>query len=168
MIYLGAVILFVASLVQSVMLPQVVPISARPNLLVLLVVAVCLVESLHDAVVWAFIGGLMLDIMGGPMFPIGTNALILVLVALLASLGQGDPFHNKLIVPLFTVFGATLFYYVMFMLFAFVLGVRVAFVDNFVRVAFPGAVLNAILMPLAYSSMLWLSERLGRRVRVEW
>ena len=66
MVYVGAIILFLASLVQSVVLPQAVPLAARPELLVLLVVAVCLVEGLHDAVIWAFIGGLMLDLMSGP------------------------------------------------------------------------------------------------------
>src|SRR5919199_529086 len=104
MLYVGAIILFIASLVQSVVLPDAVPIAARPHFVVLLVVAVCLAESLHESIMWAFLGGLMLDLMSGPVFPIGTNALVLVLVALLASLGQADPFHNLLLVPLVTVF----------------------------------------------------------------
>ena len=45
MVYIGAIILFVASLVQSVVLPQAVPLPARPELVVMLVVAVCLVEG---------------------------------------------------------------------------------------------------------------------------
>lgn len=168
MVYIGAILLFIASLVQSVVLPEAVPISARPHFVVLLVVAVCLAESLYEAVIWAFIGGLMLDLMSGPAFPIGTNALIMVLIALLASLGQADPFHNLLLVPLFTVFVCTISYYVLTMGLSYALGHQVAFIDNILRVALPGAILNAILMPVAYSAMLWLSERAGRRVRVEW
>jgi len=168
MVYLGAVILFIASLVQTVIFPQVVPISARPQLLVLLVVAVCLAESLYDAVIWAFMGGLMLDLMGGGILPLGSNALILVLIALLASLGQANPFHNRLFVPLVTVFAATFFYHVLVMALATALGNQTAFLDNVLRVALPGAAINTVLMPAAYSLMLWLSERLGRRVRVEW
>ncbi len=168
MVYLGAILLFIASLVQSVILPQVVPLSARPHFVVLLVLAVCLAESLHEAVMWAFIGGLMLDLMSGPAFPLGANALILIMVALVASLGQSDPFHNLPFVPLVTAFLGTLFYHIMTMLLGLALGHPAAFLDNILRVALPGAVLNAILMPLAYSSLLWLSERTGRRVRVEW
>lgn len=168
MVYIGALILFLTCLVQAVVLPQAVPIAARPQFVVLLVVAICLVESLYDATIWAFVGGLMLDLMSGPAFPIGSNALILVLVALLASLGQADPFRNLLVVPLITVFGATVFYYVMTMALNLALGHHVALLDNMLRVAIPSAILNAILMPVAYSSMLWLSERMGRRVRVEW
>lgn len=169
MVYLAPVILFVAALLQSVVLPQAVPISVRPNFVVLLVVSVCLVEGLYDATIWAFVGGLMLDLMTSPTFPLGSNALILVLVALLSSMGQANPFHSLLFVPLVTVFGATVFYNIMTM------GLLMAFgrqepviVDNMLRVVLPGALLNGILMPVVYSSVFWLSEKIGRRVRVEW
>lgn len=168
MVYIGAILLFFAGLVQSVVLPQAVPLAARPHLVVLLVVAVCLVEGLYDAVIWGFVGGLLLDLMSGPAFPIGSNALLMVLVALVASLGQADPFRNQVFVPLATVFGATFFYQIMTMLLSFALGHNVPFLDNILRVALPSAILNTILMPVAYSAMLWLSERIGRRVRVEW
>ena len=110
----------------------------------------------------------MLDLMGGAILPIGSNALLLVLIALLASLGQANPFHSLLFVPLVTVFAATFFYHVMVMALSAALGSEVAFVDNVLRVALPSAALNAALMPVAYSSLLWLSEKIGRRVRVEW
>jgi rod shape-determining protein MreD len=166
--YIGAILLFIFGLVQTVVLPQVVPLAARPQLIVLLIVAVCLVESLHDAVIWGFMGGLMLDLMSGPSVPLGSSALLMVLVALIASLGQADPFRTLVVVPLATVFGATIFYNVMLMLLFFVLGRDVPFADNLLRVALPSAILNTILMPVAYSALLWLSERIGRRMRVEW
>lgn len=168
MAYIGAALLFIASLAQAVILPQAVPIAARPNILVLLVVAVCLIEGLYDAIMWAFIGGLMLDLMSGPVLPIGSNALTLVLVALLSSLGQANPFHNRIVVPLVTVFIATIFYNMMIMLLGVILSHPEAIIDNILRVAVPSAILNAILMPVVYSSVLWLSERVGRRVRIEW
>ncbi len=168
MTYIGAILLFIASLVQSVVLPQTVPVSARPQLVVLLVIAVCLVENLYDAAIWGFVGGLMLDLMNGPILPLGSNALIMVLVALLASTGRANPFHNRLVLPLAISFLGTLFYIMMTMSLSFALGNRVAFLDNMLLVALPSAILNAILMPVAYSSILWLSLKVGRRVRVEW
>lgn len=168
MAYIGALLLFISALVQSVVLPKIVPLAAMPHLVLLLVVAVCLVESLHDAVIWGFIGGLILDLMTAPALPIGSNALLLVLVALLASLGQADPFQTLVVVPLATVFGATIFYNMMLMLLHYASGANVPFLDNFLRVALPGAIMNTILMPVAYSALLWLSERIGRRMRVEW
>src|SRR5437868_12859093 len=100
MTYIGAILLFIASLVQSVVLPETVPVAARPQVVVLLVIAVCLVENLYQAAIWGFIGGLMLDLMNGPILPVGSNALILVLVALLASMGRANPFRNHLVLPL--------------------------------------------------------------------
>lgn len=168
MSYIALPILFIASLLQAVVLPQVVPLQARPHLLVLLVVAVCLAESLYDAVIWGFMGGLLLDLMSGAMMPVGSNALLMVLVALLASLGQANPFQSLLFVPLVTAFATTVFYHVMHMALSTALGNSVAFIDNLWRLVLPSAILNAILLPVAYSSMLWLSERVGRRVPVEW
>lgn len=168
MVYIGSVLLFITALVQSVILPKVVPLAAMPNLVLLLVVAVCLVESLHDAIIWGFIGGLILDLMTAPALPIGSNALLFVLVALVASLGQADPFRTLVVVPLATVFASTIFYSLMLMLVHYASGHSVPFLDNFLRVALPGAIMNTILMPVAYSAMLWLSERIGRRMRVEW
>src|SRR5437868_13230103 len=130
MTYIGAILLFIASLVQSVVLPQTVPVAARPQIVVLLVIAVCLVESLYDAAIWGFMGGLMLDLMNAPLFPVGSNALILVLVALLASMGRVSPFHNRLVLPLVAAFGGTLFYFTMTMALSFALGNRVPFIDN--------------------------------------
>lgn len=168
MTYIGAMLLFIAGLVQTVVLPQAVPLAARPQLVVLLVIAVCLVESLHDAAIWGFMGGLMLDLMNMPSLPLGSNALILVLVALLASMGRANPFHNRLVLPLVIAFGGTVFYIMMKVALDFALGNKVAFVENLLLVALPSAVLNAILMPVAYSSILWLSLKVGRRVQVEW
>lgn len=168
MVYVGAVFLFLASLMQAVILPHAVPLSARPQLVVLLVVAVCLAEGLHQAIIWGFIGGLLLDLMSGPALPLGSNALIMVLVALLASLGQADPFRTSLVVPLVTALACTLFYHSVYMGLAFAMGNSVPFLDNLLRVAVPSAILNSILMPVAYSLLLWLSEKIGTRMRVEW
>jgi rod shape-determining protein MreD len=145
-----------------------VPLQARPQFVVLLVIAVCMVESLYDAAIWGFMGGLMLDFMNAPLYPLGSNALILVLVALLVSVGRVSPFRNRLILPLAVAFGGTLFYIMMTMALRYALGHEVAFADNFLWVALPSAILNTILMPVAYSSMLWLSIKVGRRVTVEW
>ncbi len=168
MIYVGSLILLIASLVQTVVLPQAVPLSARPQFVVLVVMAVCLVEGLYEGAVWAFIGGLLLDLMSGPIYPLGSNALLLVLVALLASMGRSNPFHNRLVVPLVVAFVGTFFYIMMSMALLFALGHNVAFLDNLLWVALPSAILNTILMPVAYSATLWLSLRMGRGVRVEW
>jgi rod shape-determining protein MreD len=168
MTYIGAPILFIAALLQAVVWPQAVPISARPHLVVLLVVAVCLAESLYDAVIWGFMGGLMLDLMSGPALPLGSNALLLVLVALMASLGQANPFQSLLFIPLATGFLTTFTYHILHMGLSMALGNNLAFIDNIWRLALPSALLNAILVPVAYSAMLWLSERVGRRVKVEW
>jgi rod shape-determining protein MreD len=153
--------------VQAVVLPLALPLQARPQVVVLLVIAVCLVESLYDAAIWGFMGGLMLDFMN-PIDPLGSNALLLVLVALLASMGRGNPFHNRLVIPLVYAFAGTLFYIMMTMALRYALGSEVAFLDNFLWVGLPSAVLNTILMPVAYSALLWLSLRMGRRVPVEW
>ena len=83
-------------------------------------------------------------------------------------MGRVSPFRHRLVLPLAVAFGGTLFYFMMTMALRYALGAELAFVDNIVWVAVPSAVLNTILMPVIYSSMLWLSLRMGRRMPVEW
>src|SRR4051812_9226048 len=109
MTYIGAIILFIAALVQSVVLPQAVPLQARPQFVVLFIIAICLVESLYDAAIWAFMGGFLFFFMSAPISPLGSSALILGLVPPPPSRGGVSPFHNRLILPLAMAFGCTLF-----------------------------------------------------------
>jgi rod shape-determining protein MreD len=102
MIILGMALMGLAVLIQAQVLPIVLPslgADLRPTLLVLLVVAVTLLQGVREGVLWGFGGGLLFDLFS-PITPPGTNALCLVLIALLASLGLAIPLRASLVMPL--------------------------------------------------------------------
>ncbi|HMA36162.1 MAG TPA: rod shape-determining protein MreD [Chloroflexia bacterium] len=166
----GLVLVVLAGLLQTsvlpVLLPQAVHVDLRPDLLLLLVVAVTLAHSLHEATIWAFAGGLFLDLLSG--VPLGTNALCLILVAALASLGTSNPFRAHLIMPLGMVFVCTIFYYLLLLGLRTILGQHFSWLDALAAVVLPTALFNVALMPLIYSLLLWLADRFAPRLPQEW
>ena len=166
----GVVLVLLAGLLQAtvlpVVLPQVVHLDVRPDLLVLLVIAVALAHSLREAVVWGFVGGLFLDLLAG--LPLGTTALCLVLTALLASLGARNPFRARLILPVALAFAGTGVYYLFLLIIRTLLGQHFAWLEVLQSVVLPTALFNAALMPLVYSFVFWLSDRFEPVLPEEW
>jgi len=109
-------------------------------------------------VFWAFLGGMCLDVFSG--WPVGTSTVSLVVVASLVSLGEGTFIRTHALLPLATVFGATILFYVAAF---FILESTQHSVDWL-------AALRNIVVPLAlYNALLnipvyWLVRRLERRV----
>ena len=163
---LAALIGLLQTAVLPVLLPSLLHVGVRPDLLVLLVIAVTLAGSLQDGVLWGFFGGLLLDLLAG--LPLGSNALCLVLVALAASLGSRNPFRAHLVMPLALAFGGTGLYYLLLLGLRTVQGQHFAWGGALLGTVLPTALFNAALMPLLYSAVLWLVERCQPRLPQEW
>ncbi len=101
----GVGLVWLAALLQATVLPVILPQLLRPDLVVLLVVAMAIAGSLREAALWAFAGGLFLDMLS--TLPLGTNALCLLLTAVLAGLATLIPFRAQLVMPLGMAFLGT-------------------------------------------------------------
>lgn len=80
---LGAII---AALLETTVLPEMRIGGTQPDLVFALAVAATVVLRAEDGLVWAFVGGLMLDMLI-PARPIGATTLSLLLMVGLAALG---------------------------------------------------------------------------------
>lgn len=167
---LGLLLAMLAGLVQATVLPIVLPaalhLDVRPDLLVLVIIAVTLAANLREAAIWAFVGGLFLDVLAAA--PLGTNALCLLLVVLLASLGTSNPFRAHLVMPLGMAFLCTAFYYLLLLGMRSLAGQHFSWINAIQGVILPTALFNMALMPLAYTVVLWLAERFTPRLPEEW
>ncbi len=166
----GLLLIAIAGLVQTTMLPVLVPqlvhLDVRPDLMVLLIVAVVLADSLREATIWAFAGGIFLDLLSG--LPLGANALCLLLVAVLAYLGSRNPFRVQLVMPLGMIFVCTVFYYLLLLALRTLLGYHFSWGDALAGVVLPTALLNVALMPLVYTFVLWLADHVRPSLPEEW
>ena len=100
--------LAVAALLQSTTANRLAIVGVKPDLVLLIVLIGTLVYGLRPGLVWAFIGGLFLDIFsGGPM---GSSSLALMAATLVAGLGHRTLSRYNLMVPVGVVIAGTLVY----------------------------------------------------------
>ncbi len=145
----------------------------KADLVLVLVIALTLVRGLREGLLWAFGGGLLLDflqpaVMLGGSGLLGVSSLLLIAVALAASLGQNNIFEANLIMPLATTAFATLLYRLLLLAF-----VNLSFLISnptaaLLRQVLPSVVINTLLAPLFYSLIGWLSRRLAPQLPSEW
>lgn len=101
-------LLGVAVLLQTTALARIKVYGVKPDLVLLLVVIGALVYGGRSALVWAFVGGLGMDIFsGGPM---GSSSLALMAAALVAGVGHRTLSRFNVLVPLAATAAATVIY----------------------------------------------------------
>jgi rod shape-determining protein MreD len=108
-LYYGMIPLIAAAcLLQATALSRIKIYGVKPDLVLLLVVIGALVYGSRSALVWAFVGGLGMDIFsGGPM---GSSSLALMAAALVAGLGHRTLSRFNVLVPLAAMAAGTLTY----------------------------------------------------------
>lgn len=157
--YLVIPLLAIVALVQTTILPMLIPGPVRPDLMLMLVVGWGVVHGSGQATLWGFGGGLMLDLVSGT--PFGLHALSLGAIGFLADALQTNFFRSNVFIPIATIFIATLMVYIGQAAALQALGTTVPWPVYIFNIVLPTAILNTVLMPLMY----WILRRLDRVVR---
>jgi rod shape-determining protein MreD len=112
--YYGMIpLLFLAALVQSSMLVRIEVGNVKPDLVLILVLVGTLIFGGPRGIVWAFVGGIALDLFsGGPM---GSSSLALIAAALVAAPGHHTLSRYNFLVPLGAALLGTLAFGVTYM-----------------------------------------------------
>lgn len=154
--------LFVAALVQSAMLVRIEIGNVKPDLVLILVIFGTLVYGGQRGVLWAFVGGVALDLFsGGPM---GSSSLALIAAALVASPGYQTLSRFNVVVPLAAAALGTLAYGLVYMgvLYALNFTIDLPFLQGYelqgARIQLPFvATLQYVLLPsVVYNTLIML------------
>lgn len=164
-IYASILLLISVALIQSTVMPHLTLWGVKPDLMLLVVISWSLLRGTREGIVWGFIGGFCLDLFSGA--PLGLSALALLLISFFSGFGEATVFRTHVILPLATVFFASLIYDLVFLLVLKMLGWPVTWLDSFVRVVLPASLLNVLLTPLIYPAMRWLHRKTGRK-EMDW
>ncbi len=158
MISLGLPLLALAATLQASLLPQLTG-RAVPGLVFLLVVCWAINTDWQQGAVWAFIGGILLDLLSA--LPVGTSTIPLLVLAFPLG-GTGEAVY-RLRIPLLMGVGffGTLFQQVLMLLLMALLGHRIAWLQNFSSIIFPTMIYNLVLILPIY----WFLSRLQRGLR---
>jgi rod shape-determining protein MreD len=145
-------------LIQSVWLAGVSLWGARPDLMLLVVVAWSVVRGIDEGLIWGFIGGLSLDVLSGG--PLGGYVLALLAVALLAGQPWGQGLGLALVrLLLLTLVGVLIYHLILLLVLAWT-GHTVHWVFSLARTVGPSAVLHALLIPFVWRPLAWLDRRI--------
>ena len=101
------IVLFLA-LLQSTVATQLVIRGVKPDLVLIVVIIATLVYGGQGGLLWAFIGGIGLDLFSGG--PFGASSLALMMATLVAALGYRILSRYHLLVPLSAAALGTLIY----------------------------------------------------------
>ena len=148
------------ALTQTVLLSRVNLWGARPDLMLLVVLAWSVVRGMNEGLMWGVIGGLIVDLLSGG--PLGATMLALLVVAFMAGepwgLGIGSPVIRLLLLAFLSV---TVYHLVLLTVMAWT-GYTVDWGWALLRVAGPSALFNALLAPFVQQPLGWLERRTRR------
>ena len=139
--------LFVA-IAQTSLIPQVRLFGVSPNLFLLFAVSWVLTQGLRRGIVFGLLGGVVID--GASGGPFGLVTLCLVVVSVLAGLGELNVFKTAWFLPYAVAASASIVYQVLLLFFLQMGGRPVSWGPTLWLAILPSTLLNALLMPLVY------------------
>lgn len=163
-IYLSLLILAVTVIVQGTLLTRIRFFGASPNLLLVVVVCWSLLHSVSEGLVWAFAGGIGVDLIAG--LPLGSTSLALMPTCFLAGLGRSSIFTNSVLLPALLVALATPIFGWINLILLGMHSVPVDWMGSTLRVMLPELALNVLLVVVIYPALRWLAAHIGA-VRME-
>lgn len=154
-----------AALLETSVLPELTIGGLKPDLLLVMAVVVAMVIGFEDGLVWAFVGGLLVDALSGR--PLGATALALLLVTGMAALiarFTGTP--RLLTVSVVTFALGWLFQALLMAILAATAGVGLTRIplETFLFIA----VLDTVVAVVATLAIRTLLRRFGPVERLDW
>jgi rod shape-determining protein MreD len=140
---IGIPLLAILAILQSVMFNDLTLLDGGVDLILLAVVAWGINGRSREAMIWGLIGGLFLDQLSG--IPLGTSAIILILIAYLVSFTEGRFWEANLLMPMGVMIVFSLLYHFLNLLIMWLLGKPIDLSYSLIRVILPSTFLNLIL-----------------------
>lgn len=109
--------------------------------------------------VWAVIGGLLVDLATGGS--LGLSVLPFLAAVLIASVGFARVYRANLVLPAVITLAALLVYQTSYLVLAAIVGQTVLWEQVIRQVLLPWLILHLALMPLIYLAASWLAARLS-------
>ena len=156
-LYFTIPFLTLVAIFQSTAAPQIRIGSGYPDLMLLSVVSWELVQTRGEGYTWAFIGGLILDLIGGG--PFGASILGLLAAAAVADRVGGGLARQQITLPLISSFLGTFAFHGVYLIVLRVFGWTIEPVAAVFRVALPAAVINMALSPVIFRALIAIRRR---------
>lgn len=155
--FLSLPVLALAAVLQAGVVPHIRFLGGGPDLVFLAVLAWAVYAPLEQAVLWAFVGGIMQDLLSAA--PLGMSSVGLVLVVFMVYAVRGQVYSvNLLLLALLLLAGVAVQQVVLLALLAFT-GLPLNLVRDLNYVVFPTIAYNLVLFWPVYLVMRRLQRR---------
>jgi rod shape-determining protein MreD len=156
----------ILALLQCTLVPHFGVRGVVPSIVLIAVIDWGILRGMDEGLIWAFLGGLSLDVFSG--WPIGTNTVALVVVTSVVSLGEGTFMRTHSLVPIATVLGATVLYYGICLFILQSTQQSVDWPSALRSIVLPIALYNAVLNVFGFRLCEWLERRIYPLPRASW
>ena len=143
-------------ILQSVLAPFLNFGSIHPDLVVVIVLGWSILKNFTEAVTWAFIGGVILDVLTSP--PFGVFTVSFLLTAILINFWHSRLSDSTLLLPILFALPYTMFFNLCNLLFLQVLGYTIAWGSAVRTIIFPAGLMNVAAMALIFPILSWLNQ----------
>jgi rod shape-determining protein MreD len=152
-------LLTAVALIQTTLLSRVSVLGGQPNLMLLVVLIWTVVRGVDEGLIWAFVGGLLLDLLSGG--PLAAMALALLVAAYLAGQSLVEGVGSQAVRMVILTVLWSLGYHLVLLFVLDWSGHAVDWGFSLLRVAGPSVVLNGMLAPFVLPLLAWLERATG-------
>jgi rod shape-determining protein MreD len=152
----GALLLFVAALVQAVVVPPYALAGGAPDLLLLVVISLGLLRGSIAGATYGFVGGLLLDLL--TLETLGLTSLVLTLAGFWAGRYAETTGRTRRLAPLMSAAVITVLAALFAFLLHYLLGEDVVARHALVSVLVPALILNVVLAVPVYALVRYVAH----------
>jgi rod shape-determining protein MreD len=149
---------------QATLIPQIRILGGQPDLVFLLVLSWSINGRLDQSVTWAFVGGIMQDLLSAA--PTGASVVGMLLLIFGMERLKGQVFHIGLVLLVGLVIAGTVLQKAAFMIVAAFSGFTINPVANFTYIILPSIAYNLVFIWPVYWIIRRIQRRAARRQRV--
>ncbi len=144
-LYLGIPLFLLAAMLQATIVPHLKVFGGQPDLIVVLVLAWATLDRDSEGMLWAFFGGLFLDLLSGT--PLGISSLVLVPIAFAVGLTEAQVYRTNVFLPVLLTAGGALAYHIGYLiLMRFLANVALPWSEAVWYVTLPSVLFDIILV----------------------
>lgn len=164
---LAAVGAVMAALLEASVLPELTLAGAKPDLVLVMAIVAAMLVGLEEGLVWAFLGGLMLDLILSSERPVGAATFSLMVAVGVAIAAARIAGHNRRLVAVLLAFALTFLYQGLSLV---ILSGTTGLVASPASLQSVGivALLNALLAFVVAGIVRWYLIRYAPAERTEW
>ncbi|MBN1640556.1 MAG: rod shape-determining protein MreD [Anaerolineae bacterium] len=158
--YVAFLLMFALALLQSTVMPRIAILGVQPDLVLMAVTSWSILRGPEEGMLWALVGGVVMDLFSGA--PFGVSTLALLAVSFVSGFGPRNVLRLDILLPIAIIPLATLLYQLITLGLLSMLGWQTSWAESLRHIVLPSLLVNSLGMPIVYLLVRRLHHRTAR------